>query len=268
MTERSMDRIFRRPVENLGHKVVEIIDQLGKVSAFTGRFFYWVFRPPFRHYLLLEQLYFVGNKSFFIIVLAGSFTGMVMAYQVYFGFKLISVDSLVGPVVAITLAKELGPVLSGLIVAGRAGAAMAAQIGTMKVTEQVDALEVMGINSYQYLAIPRIIAGTIMLPLLSAIFTFVGNIGAYFVGTKTLMIDEAMFFSKLSDFMFIQDLYQGLIKAAFFGFIVSVLGTYFGFNVTKGAEGVGKGTNLAVVWGMITVLVLDYFLTSFLIKIL
>ncbi|MGB0453162.1 MAG: MlaE family ABC transporter permease [Bacteriovoracaceae bacterium] len=255
-------------IESLGAKVLSALAGLGRINQFTARFFYWMGKGPYRFHLLLEQLFFIGNKSLFIIILAGSFTGMVMAYQTYFGFQLINVDSLVGPVVAITLSKELAPVLSGLIVAGRAGAAMAAQIGTMKVTEQVDALEVMGISSIQYLAVPRIIATTISLPILSAIFLFVGNVGAYLIGTKALMIDEAIFFQKLGDFMFVQDIAQGLIKAFVFGFIISVIGTYFGFQVTKGAEGVGKGTNLAVVWGMISVLILDYFLTSFLIKVL
>jgi len=191
-----------------------------------------------------------------------------MAYQTYFGFKLINVDSLVGPVVALSLAKELAPVLTGLIVAGRAGAAMAAQIGTMKVTEQVDALEVMGVNSMQYLAVPRILAATLSVPMLSIFFLFIGNIGSYIVGTQALLIDESIYLSKLGNFMYVSDIAQGAIKALVFGFVIAIIGTYFGFSVSKGAEGVGKGTNLAVVWGMISVLVLDYFLTSFLVQVL
>ncbi|WP_372652930.1 MlaE family ABC transporter permease [Halobacteriovorax sp.] len=259
---------FKKFIEAVGSATIENIQGLGNICQFIFKFFYWVLKPPFRFKLFAEQFYFIGNKSLFIIILAGSFTGMVMAYQTYFGFKLINVDSLVGSVVAISLAKELAPVLSGLIVAGRAGAAMAAQIGTMKVTEQVDALEVMGIDSYQYLAVPRIIASTIALPMLSIVFLFVGNVGSFIVGTVALLIDETMYLSKLGEFMFIGDLVQGIIKATVFGFLIAVIGTYFGFNVTKGAEGVGKGTNLAVVWGMISVLVLDYFLTSFLIQVL
>ncbi len=259
---------FESFVSGLGKVIIQNVGGLGKVFAFMMSFFYWMLKPPLRLKLILEQLDFIGNKSIFIITLAGSFTGMVMAYQTYFGFQLINVDSLVGPVTAISLSRELAPVLTGLIVAGRAGAAMAAQIGTMKVTEQVDALEVMGINSVQYLAVPRIIAGTIAVPMLSIFFLFIGNVGSYIVGTKALLIDEALYFSKLGNFMFVSDIYQGIIKAIFFGFVVSVIGTYFGFSVTKGAEGVGKGTNLAVVWGMISVLVLDYFLTSFLVQIL
>jgi phospholipid/cholesterol/gamma-HCH transport system permease protein len=255
-------------IELIGSTVVEAISGLGLVTRYTLNFFYWAVKPPYRFKLLFDQLYFIGNKSIFIILLAGSFTGMVMAYQTYFGFKIISVDSLVGPVVAISLAKELAPVLTGLIVAGRAGAAMAAQIGTMKVTEQVDALEVMGINSIQYLAVPRIIASVISVPMLAILYLFIGNVGSYFVGTKALEIDEQIYLSKLGEFMFLEDIYQCIIKAFIFGFIISIIGTYFGFSVKNGAEGVGKGTNLAVVWGMISVLILDYFVTSFLVQIL
>lgn len=255
-------------ITDLGTSIIEGVNGLGAISLFTTRFFYWCFRKPFRIHLFFEQLYFIGNKSLTIILLSGMFTGMVLATQTYFGFKLINVDSLVGAIVAISLSKELAPVLTGLIVAGRAGSAMAAQIGSMKVTEQIDALEVMGINSIQYLAVPRIAAATIALPALSVVFLFIGNFGSWLVGTKTLMIDEALFFSKLGDFMYISDIAQGVIKACVFGFVIAVIGTYFGFQVDKGAVGVGRGTNLAVVWGMISVLILDYFLTSFLVKIL
>ncbi|MBP9679951.1 MAG: ABC transporter permease [Bacteriovorax sp.] len=260
--------IIKHKIENIGASVIDGVNGLGLISLYTSRFFYWCFKKPFRNHLLFEQLFFIGNKSIMIILLAGMFTGMVIATQTYFGFKLINVDSLVGVIVALSLAKELAPVLTGLIVAGRAGSAMAAQIGSMKVTEQIDALEVMGINSIQYLAVPRIIASTFALPMLSIVFLFIGNFGSWLVGTKTLMIDEAMYFSKLSEFMYVSDIAQGVIKAAVFGFVIAVIGTYFGFQVEKGAVGVGRGTNLAVIWGMISVLILDYFLTSFLVKIL
>jgi len=263
-----IDWYSKHYVAVFGAILIYFLRELGKFTSFMGRFFYWVIRPPFRWNLFFEQFYFIGNKSLMIICLAGAFTGMVMAYQVYFGFKMINVDSLVGPVVTIALAKELGPVLTGLIVAGRAGAAMAAQIGTMKVTEQVDALEVMGVDSYQYLAVPRILAATISVPMLNMIFLLVGNGGSWFVGTKALMIDEALYLSKLSQFVYMEDLLQGMIKSIVFGFVVATIGTYFGFEVSKGAEGVGKGTNQAVVWGMMIVLILDYFLTSFLIRLL
>ena len=255
-------------IEKLGSLVIANVAGLGSFSRFLLKIFYWFLRPPFRSKLLFEQLYFIGNKSLFIVGLTGLFTGAVMSYQTYFGFKLINADSFIGPIVALSLAKELAPVLTGLIVAGRAGAAMAAQIGTMKVTEQIDALEVMGINSYQYLAIPRIIGATFSLPILSAIFLYIGNFGSWLIGVKVLEIDETIYFSKLSELMHVEDIIQGLIKAFFFGFVVASIGTYCGFKVKGGAEGVGKGTNMAVVWGMVVVLVLDFFLTSALVRIL
>lgn len=263
-----LNKILESNISNLGKVVIENVDGLGHFTKFAGSFFYWLFKPPFRFKLFIEQFYFIGNKSIFIILLTGVFTGMVFATQTYFGFKLINVDSLVGSIVAISLAKELAPVLTGLIVAGRAGSAMAAQIGSMKVTEQIDALEVMGINGIQYLAVPRILAATFSVPMLSILFLLIGNVGAYVVGTKVLLIDEAMFYSKLSDFMTLENIFEGVIKATFFGFVIATIGTYFGFQVEKGAVGVGRGTNLAVIWGMVLVLILDYFLTLFLVQIL
>ena len=254
--------------ERLGKKIVSLITSLGRFSSFTMKVFFWTMKPPFRIGLLFNQLFFVGNKSLFIIGLTGAFSGMVMCYQTYFGFKLINADSFVGPIVAISLAKELAPVFTGLVVAGRAGAAMAASIASMKVTEQVDALEVMGIDSIQYLAVPRVVATTLVLPMLTILFQFIGNLGSWIIGVKVLAIDEVIYFSKLSDFMFISDLYQGIIKAFFFGLIISLIGTYFGFSVKGGAEGVGRNTNLAVVWSMVMILVVDFILTNLLIKIL
>jgi phospholipid/cholesterol/gamma-HCH transport system permease protein len=255
-------------IELLGTTVLTLILGLGDFTNFTLKTIFWTFKPPLRFKLLFEQIYFIGNKSVFIIFLTSSFTGAVFAYQIYVGMKVINADSFIGPLVTIALSKELAPVLSGLVVAGRCGAAMAAQIGSMKVTEQIDALEVMGINSYQYLAVPRIIGATISLPLLSAVFLMIGYGGSWLIGVKLLGIDEITYTSKVSDFMELGMVAEGLIKATVFGYLIGIIGTYQGFNVSGGAEGVGRGTNMAVVWGMITVLVVDFFLTSFLTKIL
>lgn len=255
-------------VTNLGQSILDTISGLGDFTNFTLRTIFWTFKPPFRFKLLFDQLYFMGNKSVFIIFLTSVFTGAVFAFQIYLGFKAINADSFIGPIVTIALAKELAPVLSGLVVAGRCGAAMAAQIGSMKVTEQIDALEVMGINSYQYLAVPRILGAMIAMPLLSGIFLLIGYYGSWLIGVKVIMIDEILYTQKIGDFMSLAMVAEGLIKALVFGYLIGIIGTYQGFNVTGGAEGVGKGTNMAVVWGMITVLVVDFFLTSFLAKIL
>lgn len=263
-----MKEMAERQIEILGQNILDLLKGLGDFTNYTMRTLFWTFKPPYRWKLLFDQLYFIGNKSIFIIFLTSSFTGAVFAFQIYVGMKVINADSFIGPIVTIALAKELAPVLSGLVVAGRCGAAMAAQIGSMKVTEQIDALEVMGINSYQYLAVPRILGATLSLPLLSAIFLLIGYGGAWLIGTKVILIDEAIFSSKISDFMDLGMVAEGIIKATVFGYLIGIIGTYQGFNVSGGAEGVGKGTNMAVVWGMITVLVVDFFLTSFLTKIL
>lgn len=255
-------------ITSIGDSVLIMLNGLGNFTNFTFKTLFWMIKPPFRFKLLFDQLYFMGNKSVFIIFLTSIFTGAVFAFQIYIGFKAINADSFIGPIVTIALAKELAPVLSGLVVAGRCGAAMAAQIGSMKVTEQIDALEVMGINSYQYLAVPRILGATLAMPLLSGIFLLVGYWGSWLIGVKVIQIDEILYTQKIGDFMNLGMVAEGLIKATVFGFLIGIIGTYQGFNVTGGAEGVGKGTNMAVVWGMITVLVVDFFLTSFLAKIL
>ncbi|HLT22527.1 MAG TPA: ABC transporter permease, partial [Bacteriovoracaceae bacterium] len=172
-----MVQLALKQITNLGNSIIGMVNGLGDFTLFTGKTLFWTFKPPYRLRLLFEQIYFMGNKSIFIIFLTSIFTGAVFAFQIYLGIKAINPDSFIGPVVTIALAKELAPVLSGLVVAGRCGAAMAAQIGTMKVTEQIDALEVMGINGYQYLAVPRILGAMISMPLLSAIFLLVGYTG-------------------------------------------------------------------------------------------
>ncbi len=259
---------LQRQVEVLGAGVLGMIQGLGHFTAFVGKVLFWWLKPPMRPKLLIDQLYFIGNKSLFIVGLTSLFSGAVFALQMYLGIKAINMDSLVGPIVAISLAKELAPVFAGLVVAGRCGSAMAAQIGSMKVTEQLDAMEVMGINAHQYLAVPRVMGATLSMPLLCAVFLIVGNFGSWLTGVKVLGIDEVLYFQKLSDFMEIAHIVEGLIKAAAFGFLIGLIGTYHGFEVKGGAEGVGRGTNLAVVWGMVTVLISDYFLSSFLTRLL
>ncbi len=244
------------------------IEGLGRFFQHGINCFVWSFRKPFRLKLLSEQCFFIGNKSLFIIFLTSSFSGMVFAYQTYIGFTAFSVDSFIGPIVAISVLKELAPVFTGLVVAGRCGAAMAAQIGTMKVTEQIDALEVMGINAVQYLAVPRVIASVIAVPILTAIFMLIANIGSWVIGVKVLQIDDVTYMSRIHDFVHWGMISEGLIKGGVFGLLISLIGTYQGFNVVGGAEGVGKGTNMAVVWGMILVLIVDFFLTALLAQIL
>jgi phospholipid/cholesterol/gamma-HCH transport system permease protein len=254
--------VIVRLITYFGHTLLGGIQDLGEMTEFIWSSLYWLTRPPFRFKEILAQIEFVGNKSVFIICLSSLFTGMVFALQTYSGFHMVNADTLIGPTVALALTRELGPVLTGIIVAGRAGAAMSAQIGTMRVTEQIDALEVMGVNPKQYLVMPRIVACVIAMPLLAAIFDFVGNIGAYMLATTLLRVDAATYIAKVDIFTKPKDIAQGLIKAAVFGFIFSCIGTHKGFNTTNGAKGVGVATNETVVLSSILILVSDYFLSA------
>jgi phospholipid/cholesterol/gamma-HCH transport system permease protein len=206
---------------------------------------------------------FIGVNSVFVIVLTGAFTGMVLALQSYYGFRKFGSEGLVGATVALSMTRELGPVLTSLMVTGRAGSAMAAELGTMRVTEQIDALTVMALNPIKYLVTPRIIASFLMLPLLTVIADFVGIIGGYLVGVKLLGINEGAYIDKTITFLELNDIYNGLVKAAVFGIILSVVSCYKGFYTKGGAEGVGRSTTAAVVISSVTILVTDYILTSF-----
>jgi len=222
----------------------------------------WMFRPPLRLRLIFKQMEFVGVRSIFVVVLTGMFTGMVMALQGYHGFRMFSAEGMVGATVALGMTRELGPVLTSLMVTARAGSAMAAEIGTMKVTEQVDALYVMAANPIQYLIVPRVIAGVIMVPFLTIISDFVGIVGGYFVGVGLLNINSGIFMKNITKMVELSDIFNGLVKAACFGLILSLVGCYKGFHTTGGAEGVGRATTEAVVLASITILISDYFLTA------
>lgn len=239
------------------------LTEAGQMAIFLWETFKWLPKRPYRFRILLEQMEFVGNKSLFIVTLTSIFSGMVFALQIYYGFKIINSETLVGASVALALSREIGPVLTSLLVAGRAGAAIAAQLGTMRVTEQIDALEVMAVSPKQFLVLPRILASIIMLPLLTGVFVLIGNIGAYFVGVLLLDIDGAVYMDKLVWYVQPSDIMEGLFKSSIFGLIIAWVATYKGFFTTKGAQGVGKATNESVVWASVMILIADYFITAF-----
>ena len=211
---------------------------------------------------IFKQMEFIGVKSLWVVIVTGGFTGMVLALQTYYGFRRFSSEGLVGATVALSMTRELGPVLTGLMVTGRAGSAIAAELGTMRVTEQIDALTVMALNPVKYLVVPRVIASLLMLPILTVIADFMGIVGGYFVGVKLLGINEGIFIGRMVKYVDLEDIYNGLAKAACFGVILSVISCYKGFSTKGGAEGVGRATTEAVVMSSITILVADYVLTS------
>ncbi len=244
------------------NKLIQTVEALGEVILFSGKGLQGFFAKPFRGLELVRQFEFVGNQSFFIIALTGLFTGLALAFQVYMGFKVVNATNLIGPVVALGISRELGPVLTGLIIAARAGGAMAARIGTMRVNEQIDALDVMGIDTYNYLIGPRIIASIISTPLLTALFDFFAMAGAWILVVQIVGLDSAIFWDRIDQIVQVKYIFEGLFKAAIFGFVFSVICTYRGYHTKGGAQGVGEATNKGVVSSMVTIIVLDYFLMN------
>jgi len=253
---------FSGALDRLGRTVLAGVEEMGKIFLLFISVLAWMVRPPLKLRNIFKQMEFVGVKSIFVVLLTGTFTGMVLALQGYHGFRMFSAESLVGSTVALSMTRELGPVLTSLMVTARAGSAMAAELGTMRVTEQIDALYVMAVNPVKHLIVPRVIAGVLMVPVLTVVSDFVGILGGYFVGVHLLGINSGVFIKNITRLVTLEDIYNGLIKAACFGLILSLIGCYKGFNTSGGAEGVGRATTEAVVLASITILVSDYFLTA------
>jgi len=246
----------------LGRAVITLLRESGRMMLLLLEALSWVVRPPWRWRLFFKQMEFIGVNSVFVVSLTSLFTGMVLALQTYYAFRMFSAETLVGATVALSMTRELGPVITALMVTGRAGSAIAAEIGTMRVSEQVDALTVMAINPVQYLVLPRIVAGVIMLPLLTALSDFIGVIGGYLVGVKLLGIHGGIFMNKIYEYVEFRDIYDGLVKAACFGLILTLVGCYKGFYTRGGAEGVGRATTQSVVLSSVLILTSDYILTA------
>lgn len=213
---------------------------------------------------LFDQMECIGVDSFPIAVLTGTFAGMVFALQSYIGFQRVGGEQFIGAIVSLGMIRELGPVLTGLMVAGRAGSAIAAEIGTMNITEQIDALRTLLINPMQYLSVPRILAGTIIMPFLTLFSTFCGIIGGYFVCVHVLQLSSEDFINNIKLYVELKDIAGGLIKATTFGLILSWVGCYKGFNTHGGARGVGQSTTQSVVLGSLMILGANYMLTKLL----
>lgn len=241
---------------------VGFIRQVGDIVLFGARSLRMATAKPSRVPELIQHMEFIGNQSIGIITLTGLFTGLALSFQIYLGFKIVNMVNLVGPTVALGISRELGPVLTGLIVAARAGGAMAARLGTMRVNEQIDALDVMGVNTKQYLIMPRVIAAVLCMPLLTAVFDFVAMVGSWFLCVHLVEIDQAVFFQRINDLLEIRHINEGLFKSAVFGLVFAVVCTYRGFNTKGGARGVGEATNNGVVQSMVLIIILDYFLTN------
>jgi len=232
--------------------------------CFLATAFFWVLFPPYLPRRIVKQINFIGVKTTLVIILTGSFTGMVLALQTYYALVKFGAETSLGPVVALSLIRELGPVLSALMVTGRAGSALTAEIGIMRISEQIDALDAMALNPYKYLVIPNLLAGIISLPLLNAIFVVVGVWGGYAVGVGLTGVSSGTYFGGIRDFVTAKDILEGLYKSLSFGMLITWISCYKGYFTGYGAEGVSKATTQAVVLSSVTILIWDYFMTSIL----
>ncbi len=246
-----------RPVEGF-------FEEMGRFFQLVGRIFAWTPRPPYDFRELFRQMVKVGVDSVPVVFLTALFTGMVLALQTFSVLRRFNAESFVGSLVALSMVRELSAVLSGLIVAGRAGSAMGAELGTMRVTEQIDALEVMATDPVHYLAVPRVWATTIMLPLLVIMGNGVGILGGYIVAVVMMGANPVSYVDRTFQYMDVSDLLSGVVKSAVFGFLLAAIGCQQGFYTTGGAEGVGRSTTAAVVVASIAILISDFFLTRLL----
>ena len=238
------------------------VEEFGRFLLIIWRVLVWTPRPPYDWRELLRQMQRVGVDSVPVILLTAMFTGMVLALQTFNVLARFNAERYVGSLVALSMVRELAAVLGGLVIAGRSGSAMGAEIGTMRVTEQIDALEVMATDPVHYLMVPRVWATVLMLPLLIALGDAIGIYGGYLVSVDLMGANPVSYLHNTFQFMDLQDLLSGLIKAAFFGMLISVIGCMKGFYTSGGAEGVGRATTRSVVLASISILISDFFLTK------
>ncbi len=254
-----VNRVWQTPIR--------FIQVFGEMLMLLGQSMLWALRRPYRVGLIIQSMEFIGVGSLSIIVLVSVFVGGVFGLQSVEAFRMFNADGYVGSAVSLTLTREISPVLTALMVAGRAGSAMATEIGSMRITEQIDALATLAVNPVQYLVVPRLIASTLMMPLLTIVFNVMGIVGAYIFAVIVKNVDKGLFIYNVQWYTDIDDLTMGIIKAAIFGLAVSLIGCYQGYNATGGAKGVGLATMRAVVISSVAILVLDFIATDFLITI-
>lgn len=249
-------------VDKLGALTISLLREMGRMLNFLLFALYMIVRSPGKPFHILKQIHFIGAKSVFVIFLTAAFTGMVLGLQGYYSLAKFGSEGMLGSAVALSLIRELGPVLTALMVTGRAGSAITAEIGIMKITEQIDALRTMALEPFKYLVSPKIMASLIALPLLCAIFDVVGIYGGYLVGVKLLGVNPGAYIHEMEKSVEWKDVYSGFMKSISFGVIISWVCCYKGYYAGHGAEGVSRATTSAVVMSSVLVLIWDYFLTS------
>ena len=246
------------PLDALGRWAIRIVVSLGRFGTFFAVALATIASPPFKFRAFVDRIDYIGFRSLLIILLTGAFTGMVLGLQVYITLSRFGSEAFLGPAVALSLIRELGPVLAALMVTGRAGSALTAEIGIMRITEQIDALTVMALNPFRYLVVPSILAAVVTFPLMTALFDVVGIFGGYVVGVELLGLSRGTYFGEMQTFVDMRDIMTGFWKSLSFGIVVTWVCTYKGFHVGHGAEGVARATTQAVVLASVLILVWDY----------
>lgn len=246
----------------IGRWTILCLREMGRMVIFLFRFFLLVFTPPLRLGHVVKEMYVVGVRSLFVIVLIAAFAGMVLALQGYYALKGFGSEALLGSTVSLSLVRELGPVLGAIMVAARAGSAMAAEIGIMQISEQIDALDVMTLNPFKFLIVPKILAGILVLPLLVGIFDVIGIFTGYLIGVNILGVSSGSYLHEIAAGVVFKDVYGGFVKSLIFGLILAWVSCYKGYFCERGAKGVSKATTEAVVLSSVLIFVWDYFLTS------
>ena len=244
--------------------IAALLQEVGELAILAFQVVYWLVRPPYRGKVFLESMYFVGIGTIFIVFLVGTFTGAVFAMQSIYGLEMFGAENMVGGLVGYAFAVEMAPVFTALLLTARAGSAMATELGTMRVTDQIDALATMGISPIQYLVTPRVFACTVMAPVLCMLFNFLGIGGSSYICLVIRDLDPGVFQDTIAYWVDPEDFIQGLVKVTVLGFFISLIACRRGFFATGGAAGVGQATTKAVVHGFVVIFILDYFLTSLL----
>jgi len=250
------------PLAAVGRTFLAFLASAGRMALFAGLGIFHCIAPPWYPRLVLRQILDIGYFSLPVVGLTAVFTGMVLALQSYTGFSRFEAEGAIASIVVLSVTRELGPVLAGLMVAGRVGAAIAAEIGTMRVTEQIDALTTLSTNPFKYLVAPRLIAATVTLPILVLVADIIGVMGGYVVSIHKLGFNPTSYLANTFDILEVMDVVSGLVKAAVFGFLIALMGCYHGYHSKRGAQGVGQATTYAVVSGSILILTFNYIVTE------
>lgn len=253
-------------IRKLGGYGLLRVRRMGLMGLFLFQAFLYTLVPPIKFRRVIKQIHFIGAQSTVVILLTGCFSGMVLGFQGYYSLSRFGSDAFLGPMVGLSLIKELGPVITALMVTGRAGSAISAEIGIMRITEQIDAMSLMGLNPFRYLVVPSLLAAVVSLPLLTAIFDVVGIFGGYLIGGKLLGVAAGTYFGEMANYVEMSDIMEGFYKSLSFGILIVWVCCYKGYYTTIlsgfGAEGVSKATTQAVVLSSVLILVWDYFMTS------